>query len=124
MSTSTFNSQSQNVLELIKGLELEQEEKHVTLTSDEMAAAVYPYYMYWEPKFHRHDCDQIFYVLEGEGVFVLKDDDGNEEKFDVTVGSHFVVPKNVWHGMYCKNGDRALTLQVNKKTMTTEKLDA
>ncbi|OEH94077.1 cupin domain-containing protein [Bacillus solimangrovi] len=121
---SQFNSQNQNVLELIKGLELEHEEKHITLNSEEMTAAVYPYKMYDKPNFHRHDCEQIFYVLDGEGTFILKDDEGNVEEFEVKVGSHFVVPKNVWHGMYCKNDKTALTLQVNRKDMITEKLGA
>jgi hypothetical protein len=54
---SNFNSQSQNVLELIKGLKLEHEEKHITLDAEDMVAAVYPYDVYSEPTFHRHDCD-------------------------------------------------------------------
>ncbi|MFZ3589399.1 cupin domain-containing protein [Bacillus sp. DJP31] len=108
---SKFNSQSQNVLELIKGLKLEHEEKHITLNSEDMTAAVYPYDFYSEPTFHRHNCDQIFFVLEGEGVFILKDDEGTVEEFDVKLGSHFVVPKDVWHGMYCRNETRAVTLQ-------------
>jgi len=55
---------------------------------------------YFEPgqvlNYHRHPTgDQIFVILEGEGVFYL--DDGKEETLPLKPGVTVLAPKNVWH---------------------------
>jgi quercetin dioxygenase-like cupin family protein len=53
---------------------------------------------------HRHfQTDEVFYVVEGSGTFILDDASHPIEK-----GGSIFIPKNAWHGF--ENADRELLL--------------
>lgn len=53
---------------------------------------------------HRHlDMEEAFYVLEGEGSFLL-----NDERHAFEKGATIIIPKNNWHGF--ENPDHELLL--------------
>jgi len=52
---------------------------------------------------HKHNCDEILYVLEGQGTFVV---DGKE--YEAGVGDSVYVAPNVIHGNHKNAGDKTL----------------
>jgi quercetin dioxygenase-like cupin family protein len=53
---------------------------------------------------HRHfEMDEVLYVLEGSGTFIL-----NEVRHSIEKGCSLFIPKNTWHGF--ENADRELLL--------------
>ncbi len=48
-------------------------------------------------KMHRHMCEAIFYVLEGNGHTVFEDDDGVQKKVAWASGDVFATPMMAWH---------------------------
>jgi mannose-6-phosphate isomerase-like protein (cupin superfamily) len=53
---------------------------------------------------HRHlRMDEVFYVLEGSGVFILED-----ARYPIQTAASIFIPKNSWHGF--ENDDRELLL--------------
>ena len=58
---------------------------------------------------HQHaKMDEVFYVLEGSGFFVL-----NDERIPVEKGSVAFIPKGSWHGFENPNGELLLLWAVS-----------
>ena len=84
-----------NVIET-KEFKNENVNKVTHIKSEQMAADTY----YCNPgqvlDYHRHpEGDQIFFVHEGEGVFLL--DNGKEESLALKPGVTVLAPKGIWH---------------------------
>ena len=62
------------------------------------------------PPLHVHgDTEQLFYVLEGEGVLTIKED-GKETAFPVHVGDLVRIPISVYHSIKSEAGMRYLAI--------------
>ncbi len=70
--------------------------------------------------YHRHPTgDQIFTVIEGSGTFKL--DDGGEETLEVSQGTTFLAPANVWHDLIDSGNGTLVAQQVTKQPSGMEK---
>lgn len=46
---------------------------------------------------HRHNCEALFYVLEGQGYTVIHDEEAVERRIEWKEGDLFFTPILVWH---------------------------
>lgn len=61
--------------------------------------------------FHRHNCDEVYYVLDGEGVLEIEDQDGNMTEHKLSIGSCSLQRPNRTHRVR-STGDKPLRLVV------------
>lgn len=94
--------------------------KVVLIKTDTLTLDVYYFKAGQALGYHRHPTgDQIFTVIEGSGTYKL--DDGNEESLEVTVGSTFLAPANVWHDLKDSGDGNLIAQQVTKQPAGMEK---
>lgn len=84
-----------NVLEK-REFKAEDNNKVTYIKTEELAADAYFFKAGQVLKFHRHPSDQIFFVNEGEGEFILEAE-GKEQKITLKPGVMVLAPKGVFH---------------------------
>lgn len=94
--------------------------KVTILKTDAITLDVYYYKPGQALGYHRHPTgDQMFTVIAGTGTF--KTDDGGEESLDVSPGSTFLAPANVWHDLIDSGDGKLIAQQVTKQPAGMEK---
>lgn len=72
----------------------------------------------WE----RHPDDELLHLLEGEVDVTILPDGGGEQRLTLRAGEAFIVPANLWHRQFSRNGTRLLfvTSQEGNEESTAE----
>lgn len=88
-----------------------------TLASAEVQASVYRFPAgTGQDVYHRHDVDQVFWVLQGQGECLLRDDSGREIAVSLKRGMHFLAARGIWHRFMNTGRVPLIVAQVNPPT--------
>ena len=103
-------------VDVVKACETKEDvvNKVTQIKTDQLTFDTY----YFKPgqvlEYHKHpDGDQIFVVLQGEGKFYL--DAGTEEVQEISEGSVFLAPRDVWHKIVNTGSGTLIASQVTRQ---------